>query len=85
MARVTDRERRMRQDVRDKIKATTHLNAIIAILEDELITPEMVAVKKMKLDGHFKILDKVLPNLKQVDINGEVNHTNHEDSLDDLE
>ena len=85
MARVNDRERRMRQDVRDKIQASTHLNAINAILNDEGITNDMVAVKKMKLDGHFKILDKVLPNLKQVDINGEVNHTNHEDSLDDLE
>lgn len=85
MARVADRERRMRQDVREKIQATTHLNAINAILNDETITSEEVAVKKMKLDGHFKILNKVLPDLKQVELSGDVNHTTHEDSLDNLE
>ena len=77
MARVADRERRMRQDIREKIQATTHLNAIMEILNDEKITSDEVAVKKLKLDGHFKILDKVLPNLKQVELSGELNHTNH--------
>lgn len=76
MSGITDRRRAMREEVREKIQAAYHLNQIIEILDDVTLTAEDVPVARLKIDGHFKLLGKVLPDLKatEVEVSGEITH-----------
>lgn len=87
MARITDRQRRMREDVREKIQAGWHYSRIIAFLEMEEAPadPQQLALLKAQVDTHFKVLNKVLPDLKAMEHSGEVNLTAHEEWLDELD
>lgn len=76
MSGITARRRAMREEVREKIQAAYHLNQITEILEDVTLTAEDVPVARLKLDGHFKLLGKVLPDLKATEIehSGSISH-----------
>ena len=52
--------------MRQKISATCHLKKINAILETDLSDADLREVK-IKLDAHFRLLGKVLPNLRSVE------------------
>lgn len=68
------RNRAIRQEnLRQELKARSYLDQIHGILEHNYLGAEMIELQaaKLKLDGYFKLLNKVLPDLKAVEVTGE--------------
>jgi len=85
MADVSTRTKKMRSEVRDKISASHHLRKINEYLDDESLSIERLPIAKLKMDGHFRLLAKVLPDLKNLEVSGGLTHQTHEDWLGELE
>lgn len=72
------RVQEQQEALRERIKASKHLDKVVEILDkltDDPTTHEDVLQQyKIALDGHFKILDKFLPNPKQLDITADIDN-----------
>ena len=73
--------RKIRQEaLRDQLAAGGHLQYVVDIAKDlhegalEL-TSSAIAAKKAAADIHLKLISKYLPDLKQVEIEGEIDST----------
>jgi hypothetical protein len=74
----TRRMQEQQEALRERINASRHLNKVVEILDKLSDDPEecaeITSQYKIALDGHFKILDKFLPNPKQLDITADIDN-----------
>ena len=90
-ARQRDKNKRMRQEnLRDQLSAQGHVQHVVDIL-DELnddkheIDQLTVQRKKIVLDTKLKLIGKYLPDLKAIEVEGNISGKSHEEWLKDLE
>ena len=73
--------RKIRQEaLRDQLAAGGHLQYVVDIAKDlsaraEELASTAIAAKKAAADIHLKLISKYLPDLKQVEIEGEIDST----------
>ncbi len=74
----TRRMQEQQEALRERINASRHLNKVVDILDklsdDPTSCADLTAQYKIALDGHFKIIDKFLPNPKQLDITADIDN-----------
>ena len=74
----TRRMQEQQEALRQRIDASKHLNKVIDILDklgdDPHAHEDVLQQYKIALDGHFKIIDKFLPNPKQLDITADIDN-----------
>ncbi len=85
------KNKRMRQEnLRDQLAAQGHVQHVIDIV-DELNNDEkdmdqlVVQRKKIVIDTKLKLIGKYLPDLKAIEVEGNLSNKSHEDWLKDLE
>lgn len=85
------KNKRIRQEnLREQLAAQGHVQHVIDII-DELNDPNIcmdqidVQRKKIVIDSKIKIIGKYLPDLKAVEVEGNISSKSHEDWLKDLE
>lgn len=94
MARDTstskNKNRRIRQEaLREQLQNQGHLQHVVEILdklrdEDQEIEGGMVMRYKTVLDTKLKLISKYIPDLKSVDIEGNISNDSHEEWLKKL-
>jgi hypothetical protein len=90
-ARQKDKNKRIRQEnLREQLAAQGHVQHVVDILDnlnDENchIEPEIVTRKKIVLDTKLKLIGKYLPDLKAIEVEGNISGKSHEEWLKDLE
>jgi hypothetical protein len=82
--------RKVRQEaLREQLKSQGHIQHVVEIV-DKLRDPtcdieaDMVQRYKYAVDTKLKLINKYLPDIKAVEVEGNINHTAHEDWLDML-
>ena len=82
------KQKAVRQEaLREQLQAQGHLQHVVDIVDkirDENISiePEMVARYKIALDAKLKLISKFCPDLKAVEMSGDLQLKPHEDWLD---
>ena len=86
--RPTTRVAQSRNEIRaSKISATKTISAINKLLgaNYEGASANQISAARLKVDGYFKLLNKVLPDLKSIEMDAKVTATPHEEWLKDLQ
>lgn len=86
MAGIKDRQRRLREDIREKIKAGYHYGEILKFTNKspQEFDAHSFQVEKAQVDVHLKVLDKVLPSLKAVDFQGDLTVSTQDDYVQSM-
>lgn len=75
-----EENKRIRQEaMREQLAAYGHHTEVVKIAEDlrtkgKKMKSEEISAKKAAADIHLKLLDKYLPNLKSVELVGDIHH-----------
>jgi hypothetical protein len=83
--------RHIRQEaLREQLQAQGHVQHVVEIVDkvrdpDHFIDNDMIARYKIAIDTKLKLINKYCPDLKQEQIEANINHTMHEDWLARLE
>ena len=84
------KQRAVRQQaLREQLETQGHLQQVVDIIdkirnEDNCIEQDMVARYKIALDAKLKLINKFCPDLKAVEMSGELQLKPHEEWLDIL-
>ena len=90
-ATAAAKNRKIRQDaLREQLSAQGHVQHVVDIAEKfreqgKDLEPQEVQANKAAADIHLKLINKYLPDLKSVEIEGEIDVFAHEAWLDKLD
>lgn len=84
------RRQHRQEDLRETLQAKAYLNNLNKIHDRlkskwHLMTNEQTAASKLQADINFRLLSKCLPDLRQIEINGELNHMHHDMSRAEID